>query len=137
MSWGVAVVSASAAILRRSLAPKPWDCKALPLVGLARASSAEALGTLRLPLESVWIQDAQNDLAAGKTLGITSKQASASCMPTLAPLAALTLHQGPGSSAERVLRNWCTNSTAARTAVQCSLHLQLHSANRCDSAQLQ
>ena len=76
MSWGVAVVSASAAILRRSLAPKPWDCKALPLVGLARASSAEALGTLRLPLESVWIQDAQNDLAAGKTLGITSKQAS-------------------------------------------------------------
>ncbi len=104
---------------------------------MARASSAEALGTLRLPLESVWVQDAQNDLAAGKTLGITSKQASASCMPTLAPLAALTLHQGPGSSAERVLRNWCTNSTAARTAVQCSLHLQLHSANRCDSAQLQ
>ena len=106
MSWGLLWSQLAPPYCAAASLPNPGTAK-LSLLLLARASSAEALGTLRLPLESVWVQDAQNDLAAGKTLGITSKQASASCMPTLAPLAALTLHQDPGSSAERVLRNWC------------------------------
>ena len=106
MSWGVAGVSVSAAIFRRSLAPKPWDCKALPLVALARASSAEALESGRLALEPLQIHNLQNELAACKTLGLLVAKPASSCRRQ-APLAALTLHQDPGSSAERVLRNWC------------------------------
>ena len=70
MSWGVAEVSASAAILRRSSLPNPGTAKLSLLLELARASSAEALGTLRLPLDSIQIQNPQNELAACKTLGL-------------------------------------------------------------------
>ena len=68
--WGGPGVSAKAAIFGSS---SLYTCKARTAFAAsspARASSAEALGTGRRRLESIQVQNAQNELAAGKTLGI-------------------------------------------------------------------
>ena len=68
--WGGVDVSASAAIIApASPQPLPSSCKA-KISSPARASCANVFGSGRLPLESIQIQNLQNELAACKTLGL-------------------------------------------------------------------
>ena len=68
--WGGVDVSASAAIIApASPQPLPSSCKA-KISSHARALSANVYGSGRLPLESIQIQNLQNELAACKTLGL-------------------------------------------------------------------
>ena len=71
---GGAGVSASAAMITLPRPQSSLSCKAAPQ-SPSRAFSANVFRSGRLPLESIQIQNLQNELATGKTLGIPSKQA--------------------------------------------------------------